>query len=78
MTEQEKNERKLMVQQALAVASLGGKTVSEKELQDAGDYVEGKIDLKTLEERADVLEYAVYSGRETTLFRFSEQRTFEI
>lgn len=58
MTEQEKNERKLMVQQALAVASLGGKTVSEKELQDAEDYVEGKIDLKTLEERADVLEYA--------------------
>ncbi len=58
MTEQEKNERKLRVQEALAVASLGGKTVSEKELQDAEDYVEGRISLEELEKRADVLAYA--------------------
>lgn len=58
ISDEEKKRRKLMVQEALSVASLGGKTVSEKELQDAMDYVEGKISLEELEKRADVLEYA--------------------
>lgn len=58
MTEEEKNRRKLKVQEVLQVASLGGRTVSEKELELCEAYVEGKISLEELEEQADDLEWA--------------------
>lgn len=56
-----KEQRRLQVQEVLQVASLGGKVVSEKELQlceDYEDYVEGKISLEELEKQADDLEWA--------------------
>ena len=56
MTESEKECRKLQVQQALAVASLGGKTISEKELELAQKYVEGKNSLEEFSKEADDLQ----------------------
>lgn len=56
MSESERECRKLQVQQALAVASLGGKIISEKELELAEKYVEGKIDLETFQKEADDLQ----------------------
>lgn len=53
-----KEQRRLQVQEVLQVASLGGKVVSEKELQLCEDYVEGKISLEELEKQADDLEWA--------------------
>lgn len=58
MTQEEKNERRLKVEEVLQVASLGGKTASEEELQLCEDYVEGKISLKDLEKQVDALEWA--------------------
>lgn len=53
MTEEEKKERELKVQEVLAVASLGGRTVSEKELDLAKRYVAGEISLHEFEALAD-------------------------
>ncbi|WP_304683492.1 hypothetical protein [Ileibacterium valens] len=58
MTEKEINDRKLQVQEALSVASLGGKTISEKELMLCEDYVNGKISLEELEVQCDDLAFA--------------------
>lgn len=53
-----KEDRKLKVQEALSVAALGGKTVSEEALKLAQDYVDGKISFEELEEKADDLAWA--------------------
>ncbi|MBF0579325.1 hypothetical protein IM774_05945 [Erysipelotrichaceae bacterium RD49] len=51
-----KEDRRLFVEQELAVASLGGKKASEKELKMAEDYIEGRISCDEFMHRADDLE----------------------
>ncbi len=53
MTDEEKKRREAQAAEALLVASLGNKTVSEEELKAVQEFEEGKKDLCDLETELD-------------------------
>ncbi len=48
-----RSQREMIVREVLNTASLGGRSVSEKELSIAQDFLDGKISREEFEQRVD-------------------------